>query len=67
MIQCNEIRAVMECKIQEKEGCILVKLMWDQEAKVWIGTSDEVPGLVIESESVDKLIEKIKDAIPELI
>ena len=44
-----------------------VKLTWDSEASVWIATSDDVPGLVLESNSYDALIEKVKIAIPELI
>ena len=44
-----------------------IDLPWDGEANVWIATSDDVPGLVLESDSVDALIEKLKYAIPELI
>lgn len=44
-----------------------VKLIWDSEASVWVATSDDVPGLVLESNSYDALIEKVKVAIPELI
>ncbi|MCR5088716.1 MAG: DUF1902 domain-containing protein [Oscillospiraceae bacterium] len=44
-----------------------IDLLWDGEANVWIATSDDVPGLVLESDSVDALIEKLKYAIPELI
>lgn len=44
-----------------------VNLKWDSEAFVWIATSDDVPGLVLESGSYDALIERVKIAIPELI
>ncbi len=44
-----------------------VKLTWDNEASVWIATSDDVPGLVLESDSYEALIENVKIAIPELI
>ena len=44
-----------------------VKLTWDGEALMWVATSDEVPGLVLESNSYDALIEKVKIAIPELL
>ena len=44
-----------------------VKLTWDGEASMWIATSDDVPGLVLESNSYDALIEKVKFAIPELL
>jgi len=44
-----------------------VNLMWDNEANVWIATSDDIPGLVLESGSIDALIEKVRFAIPELL
>lgn len=44
-----------------------IDLLWDDEADVWVATSKDVPGLVLESESVDVLIERLKVAIPELI
>ena len=44
-----------------------VKLTWDSEASMWVATSDDVPGLVLESNSYDALIEKVKIAIPELL
>ncbi len=39
---------------------------WDEEAGVWTATSDDVPGLVLEADSYDELVEKLKVAIPEL-
>lgn len=44
-----------------------VLLTWDNEASMWVATSDDVPGLVLESNSYDALIEKVKVAIPELL
>lgn len=44
-----------------------VKIDWDDEAKVWVATSSEVSGLVLESGSYDELIERVKKAIPELV
>lgn len=44
-----------------------VKMTWDGEADVWVATSDDVPGLVLESGSFDALLERIKYAIPELL
>jgi predicted RNase H-like HicB family nuclease len=40
---------------------------WDDEAKVWVAESDDVPGLITEAESVDKLVAKLKVLIPELL
>lgn len=45
----------------------LVKIEYDDEAEVWIATSEDITGLVLESESLDKLIERVLDAAPELI
>lgn len=39
---------------------------WDGEAGVWIATSPDVTGLVLESESLSILMERVNEAIPEL-
>ena len=44
-----------------------VDLIWDNEAGVWVATSNDVPGLVLESGSLDALIERTRFAIPELL
>ena len=44
-----------------------VNLIWDPEALVWVATSDDVPGLVLESSSYDALIERVRYAVPELL
>ena len=44
-----------------------VKLIWDDEAQVWITDSGDVPGLFLESESFDELIGKVRVATPELL
>ena len=44
-----------------------IKFQWDDEAAVWIATSKDVPGLILESGSFDALIERVKTAIPDLI
>ena len=45
----------------------IIHVNWDEEANVYIATSDDVPGLVLESGSFDALIEKVKFAVPELL
>lgn len=45
----------------------IVKLIWDEEACVWVATSDDIPGLVLESGSFDALLEKVRFAAPELL
>lgn len=44
-----------------------IKFSWDEEACVWIATSEDIHGLVLESGSLDALIEKVKYAVPELL
>jgi predicted RNase H-like HicB family nuclease len=44
-----------------------VDVQWDEEALVWIATSDDVPGLATEHHSFDALVEKLKVIIPELL
>lgn len=44
-----------------------INVLWDTEANVWVATSDDVPGLVLESESFDHLVEKLKNAVRELV
>ena len=45
----------------------IIRVIWDEEASVYIATSEDVPGLVLESGSFDALIEKVKFAVPELL
>jgi predicted RNase H-like HicB family nuclease len=40
---------------------------WDPEAGVWIATSEDVPGLATEAETVEALTEKLRVMIPELL
>ena len=44
-----------------------VHAFWDKEAHVWVAESDDVPGLVTEAESIEKLIDKLHILIPELL
>ena len=45
----------------------IINLPWDPEAGVWTATSDDVPGLVLESGSFDALLERVRFAVPELL
>lgn len=45
----------------------VVKLNRDDEADVWVATSDDIPGLVLESGSFDALLERVRFAVPELL
>jgi len=45
----------------------IINIIWDDEAAVWIATSDDAPGLVLESGSYDALLERVRVAVPELL
>ncbi len=40
---------------------------WDPEARVWVATSDDVPGLATEAETIEALTEKLRVIVPELL
>lgn len=44
-----------------------VRAEWDAEAAVWVATSDDVPGLVTEAETIEALDAKLKSMVPELL
>ncbi|HIJ20656.1 MAG TPA: DUF1902 domain-containing protein [Deltaproteobacteria bacterium] len=44
-----------------------VRAEWDEEAKVWVATSDDVPGLVTEEATMEGLIRKLRAIVPELL
>jgi hypothetical protein len=43
-----------------------VQATWDAEAKVWTSQSD-VPGLVIEAETLPEFEQLVRDLVPELL
>ena len=44
-----------------------VRAEWDEDARVWVATSDDVPGLATEEATMEALIQKLKVIIPELL
>jgi len=40
---------------------------WDDEAKVWVAESDDIPGLATEAATQDELLSKLRVMIPELL
>lgn len=40
---------------------------WDSEAGVWVATSNDVPGLATEADTVEALVAKLETVIPELL
>lgn len=46
---------------------IAIDARWDGEAAVWIATSGDVPGLVIEAETWPRMIEEVRLVLPDLL
>ena len=42
----------------------IVNAKWDDEAGVWVATSDDVPGLVTESKTFEALLKKLRVMVP---
>ena len=40
---------------------------WDDEVKVWVGTSEDVPGLCVEAATLEELMQAAGELIPELL
>lgn len=40
---------------------------WDEEARVWVATSEDVPGLVAEAENRELLLERLRELVPEML
>jgi len=40
---------------------------WDDEARVWIATSEDVPGLVVEAASWAQMIDEVRLVLPDLL
>jgi predicted RNase H-like HicB family nuclease len=50
-----------------KKNPLFIRAEWDEEASVWVATSDDVPGLATEGATMEGLIEKLKIMVPELL
>ena len=46
---------------------IAVKALWDDEAKVWVATSNDIQGLAVEAETIELLQSAVNSAICDLI
>ena len=45
----------------------VVKAEWDEEALVWVATSEDVPGLVTEAPTLEDLLAKLRTLVPEML
>ena len=44
-----------------------VSAFWDEEAAVWVATSEDVPGLATEADTIEALSQKLRDMVPDLL
>ena len=44
-----------------------IEVFWDAEVKVWVASSENIPGLVTEANNLEILIAKLKNIVPELL
>ena len=44
-----------------------VEAQWDKDAEMWVATSVDVPGLVIQARTDDEVVRKLRLVIPSLI
>ena len=45
----------------------LVTAQWDDEASVWVATSEDIIGLVTEASTLDELFQRVVSVAPELL
>ncbi len=44
---------------------VVINVMWDQEARVWVAINDELP-IATESDTYEGLVKRIQDIVPEM-
>lgn len=53
--------------MKKRRSAVRVRAEWDDEAKVWVADSANLPGLVTEADTVEALREKLRIMVPELL
>jgi len=46
---------------------VTINARWDRKANVWLATSDDVPGLIIEAETWPSMIQETRAILPDLL
>lgn len=46
---------------------LTIQARWDDEVGVWIATSQDAPGLVVEAETWGSMIEEVRLVLPDLL
>jgi predicted RNase H-like HicB family nuclease len=50
-----------------QETTIRVTAEWDGDSRMWTATSEDLPGLVTEGETLEVLIDRIAAVVPDLL
>lgn len=45
----------------------IIRTFWDDEAKMWVASSDNFVGIATEAKTLDKLVKKLEVMIPEIL
>ena len=51
----------------KRQKVLIVNSTWDDDAKVWVATSEDIPGLATEAPTQAELVKKLKVMVPELL
>ena len=43
------------------------KMVWSLESETWYAESDDVPGIATGARTFDKLVERLKNIVPEML
>jgi hypothetical protein len=46
---------------------ITIQARWDSEASVWLATSEDAPGLVVEADTWPAMINEVQLVLPKLL
>ncbi len=56
-----------ETDLLDMQRDITIQARWDGEASVWLATSEDVPGLVVEADTWPGMIHEVQLVLPELL
>ncbi|WP_035515005.1 DUF1902 domain-containing protein [Pseudohaliea rubra] len=51
----------------ESRRTFQIQAEWDDEAGVWLVSSDDIPGLVTEAETIEGVTQKLLEIVPDLL
>lgn len=44
-----------------------IDVLWDEKESVYIATSEDIPGLVLEAGSLDSIQQRLQETVPDLL